>query len=251
MTAFYINGNTIDNNSGTIMQVGATTRTDIQAAKPYYSHLKSDGNRAVSDGDKSTIRRGTLSPVSGILNISGYYGFFLNSVLTPGSTFEVTGASYPVNGHYRVTGSSGTYSVTSSPYISCTGIGASGSFTLSAGSFDAENQGQFIIMGSTSELAGAANTALQCFKGGTPRAIHKFEKYQSYAYSQCWECFGNSGSISPCDVTTTTVTFWGDEAISGAPTVTLSLGTKIQSAALENPDTTGLFNPGSGNADNT
>jgi hypothetical protein len=44
-----------------------------------------------------------------------------------------------------------------------------------------------------------------------------FQSYQSRVYTDCWECF--DGDISPCDVTTTTVTLWTDQAPTGSNVV--------------------------------
>lgn len=245
MSVHYITGSTADNDGGSsIVNVGVSTRTDVQGVISGNSHLKNDGNKAVKSSDQTTIRQSASGAVVHISQSGRYVAINLGGTLNPDNTFSVTAASYPFSRVYKVLGTSGNYTVTTTPYTSCTGIGASGNYSTAAGSFDSPTQGQFVMQNYTTELAGITNTALQTSLSNAQRSVHAFKQYRSHIYTNYFDSvFGASGTVGPCDVTTTVVTLATDQAASGVPTVIMSLGSTPQAADLEHPDTTGLRVP--------
>ena len=241
MSLFYVTGSTANPNGSVVTGLGLSNRSDITDVKPANSNLKNDGNKAVGTPDNNTILEGSPVALSTISGVAGYVALQFGSPPTVGNVYNVRGASYPYNGTYRTIAVSGNYALTSTPFVTCTGIGTSGTAALQSGAMDSDTQGDFVIMGSTDELAGQVNEALKGFKSNDKETLHDFRGYRSRVYADGWQAF--TGSVSKCDVTTTDVTFSADHGIVDTPTVVMSIGTKIQSADLEKPDTTGLRNP--------
>lgn len=241
MANFYITGSSAQQKGSVITGLGTSSRDDVTELKSAHSNLKNDGNKAVGTPDFNTIRQGSTTAVVHIANAGGNVAIRLASAPTKGDVYNVTGASYPFNGTYRTVSVSGNYAVTSTPYNSCTGIGTSGVYSLAAGSMDSDDQGDFIIMTYTDEIGGVTNNALQTNKSNDKEGVHDFRGYRSHVYATGWQSF--TGQIDKCDVTTTDVTFSADHGLNDVPTVIMSIGTKIQAADLENPESTGLRNP--------
>jgi len=241
MANFYITGSSEQKKGSVVAGLGLSTRSDITDMKPGYSNLKDDGNKAVGTADYTTIRQGSPVSLSGISGVIGNVALQFGSPPTLGGVYNVTGASYPFNGTYRVIQVSGNYGITGTAYNSCTGIGTYGAATLAAGSMDSDTQGDFIIMTNTDEIAGVTNEALRSVKSNDKETVHTFRGYRSRVYSTNWNTF--AGAIDKCDVTSSDVTFSTDHGLNANPTVIVSIGTKIQSADLSNPDSTGLRDP--------
>jgi hypothetical protein len=241
MSLFYVTGSSANTNGSVVTGLGVSNRQDVTDIKPANSNLKSDGNKAVGTADNNTILQASPVALTTLSGVAGYVALQFGSPPAVGNVYNVAGASYPYNGTYRTISVSGNYALTSTPFVTCTGVGTYGLASLQSGDMDSDNQGDFVIMGSTDELAGQVNNALKGFKSNDKETLHEFRGYRSRVYAEGWQAF--TGSVSKCDITTTDVTFNADEAITAVPTVVISIGTKTQSADLENPDTTGLRNP--------
>lgn len=242
MSNFYLTGSAAQKNGSVITGLGTSSRTDVTDLKPAFSHLKDDGNKAVGGPDGTTIRQTTTTALTGITGVLSNVTLEFGSAPTLGAVYNVTKASYPFNGSYRVIQVSGNYGITSTLYNSCTGIGTFGVFSRATGTLDySDNQGDFIIMTNTDELAGVSNEALKTNLSNDKETLHSFRGYRSHVYAINWNTF--AGAIDKCDVTSTDVTFNSDHGNNANPTVILSIGTKIQSADLANPDNTGLRDP--------
>lgn len=241
MSNFYITGSSAQKNGSVVAGLGTTSRSDVTDFRPAYSNLKDDGNKAVGGPDATTIRQTSTTALTGITGVISNVTLQFASPPTLGAVYNVTKASYPFNGSYRVIQVSGNYGITSTAYNSCTGIGTFGVFSLATGTMDSDSQGDFIIMTNTDEIAGETNDALRSNKSNDKETVHTFRGYRSHVYAINWSNF--AGSIDKCDITSTDVTFNTDHGLNANPTVILSIGTKIQSADLSNPDSTGLRDP--------
>jgi len=242
MSSFYITGSTAQKNGSVVAGLGTTSRSDVTDIKPAHSHLKDDGNKAVGTPDATTIRQTTTTALTGITGVLSNVTLQFASAPTLGAVYNVTKASYPFNGTYRVIQVSGNYGITSTPYNSCTGIGTFGVFSQATGTMDySDNQGDFIIMTNTDEIAGQTNESLKTNLSNDKETLHDFRGYRSHVYAVNWNTF--LGNIDKCDITSTDVTFSADHGLNDNPTVVMSIGTKVQSADLTNPDNTGLRDP--------
>lgn len=240
MTIHYISGSTVNNNKSSISMAASTSAradvTEVAQVNPG----KSDNN-AISSKDVGTIQRTAADTVTGISqDVNGYVVINIGAAPTIGASIQVTGASYPFSGSYGVVGTSGNWAVTDVPYVSCTGIGALGTFTVDSGELDKIEQRQYIMMKTTTELGGVASDALKLNQSNGSSSQHPFGSYRSRVYATGWQAF--TGSVSKCDITTTTVTPSGDDSLSNN-TVIISVGGQPKAADITNPDTVGLRAP--------
>lgn len=241
MSIHYNSGTTVGNNKAAIsMAAGTSSRTDVHEVEQINPE-KTDNN-AKSTKDWGTIKRSGSTAVQDITTLNGNVAIKIATTPVTGTSIHVTGATYPFSGTYGVMGISGNYALTDVPYVSCTGIGASGNYTLESGTFTPIAQRDYLIRGVTTSLGGFSNTALQTGVVGANAhtSMHQFGNYRSRVYATGWHSF--TGSVSPCDITTTVVALSTDDAVD-EHTVVLSVGGTPKSADITNPDTTGLRAP--------
>ena len=242
MSIHYNSGTSVGNNKAAIsMAAGTSSRSDVHEVAQINPE-KTDNN-AKSTKDWGTIKRSANGTVADLTTANGNVALELGITPAEGTAIHVRGASYPHNGTYGVIGTSGAYTLTDVPYFSCTGINVTNAtFTQDSGTFSPIAQRQYLIRGVTTSLGGFANTALQTgiVSPSGHTGMHQFRSYRSRVYATGWQSF--TGSVSPCDITTTTVSLSTDDAVS-EHTVVLSVGGEPKAADITNPDTTGLRAP--------
>lgn len=240
MSTFYISGSTVNNNKSAIsMATNLSSRTDVTEVGQK-NPTKYD-NQAVPTKDCGQILRTASGTVADMQNWNGNAAFELDSVYAAGTSIQILGASYPHNGTYGVIGSSGTYTVTDVPYLSCTGINLTNAkYSVGSGTFTPVSQRQYIMQKVTTSIAGQGNTVLQTGKSNGSSSLAQFRGYRSRVYAAGWQSF--SGSVSPCNVTTTNVSLATDDAVSGH-TVILNVAGNVKAADITVPDTVGLRAP--------
>lgn len=240
MSIHYISGSSVENNKSSIsMAANISARTDVTEVAQVNPGKRD--NQATASKDLGTIQRTASDAVAGIAEDSnGYVRINIGAAPTVGQSIQVTGASYPFEGSYGVVGASGNWALTDVPYVSCTGIGALGTFTLDSGELDKIEQREYIIMRHTSGLGGVATDALTLNKSNGSESRHPFGSYRSRVYATGWQAF--TGNVSKCNITTTVVTPSGDDNLSNN-TVIISVGGQPQASDITNPEIAGLRAP--------
>lgn len=239
MSVHYITGSTVGNNKAALSMAGTSSRTDVHEVAQ--TNPEKRDNQAKPNKDRGTIRRSASGNVTDLTTANGNVALELSTLPAEGTSVIVRGASYPHNGPYGVIGISGTYALTDVPYLSCTGINVTNAtYTQDSGTFDPIEQRQFLIMKYTTQVAGTTTNALKLNQTNGSDSLHQFGSYRSRVYATGWQSF--TGSVSPCDVTTTVVSLSNDDAVS-EHTVVLNVAGTPKSADITNPDTTGLRTP--------
>ena len=242
MSIHYNSGTSVGNNKAAIsMAAGTSSRSDVHEVAQINPE-KTDNN-ALASKDFGTIKRSGSGTVTDLTTATGNVALELCTLPAEGTSVHVRGASYPHNGTYGVIGISGTYALTDVPYLSCTGINVTNAtYTRDSGTLSPISQRDYLIRGVTTSLGGFANTALQTgiVSPSGHTGMHQFRSYRSRVYATGWQSF--TGSVSPCDITNTTVSLSTDDAVS-EHTVVLSVGGNPKAADITNPDTTGLRAP--------
>lgn len=242
MSIHYNSGTTVGNNKAAIsMAAGTSSRSDVHEVAQI-NPTKTDNN-ALSNKDLGTIKRSANGTVADLTTANGNVALELGITVADGTAIHVRGASNPYNGTYGVVGTSGAYTLTDVPYLNCSGLNlTNATFTQDSGTLSPIAQRQYLIRGVTTSLGGFANTALKTGVVGANAhtSMHQFGNYRSRVYATGWQSF--TGSVSPCDITTTTVSLSTDDAVS-EHTVVLSVGGEPKAADITNPDTTGLRAP--------
>jgi len=193
---FNPSGGDANNNTGAVAG-GETSSTIIEAIKVGNGDV-TGGNSVVVSETVNTIDQTAVANVTSVSDTSGYLTFVLvNPGVDVNDVFQVDG---PFTGSYRVGYRSGTTHVTTSPWYSCySGIaGPYGQYSVSDGDIDSNDTTVF-----------APQLGVLCGPGLDDTGPSRFQGYRSHVYTDCWECF--SGSIDPCDVTSTEVTLWEDK----------------------------------------
>ena len=241
MSIHYITGSAPQNKGSAIqMPANSTSRSDIVEVAQV-NPGKRDSN-SLANKDVGTIKRSGTGSVLDVVSANGNYAFELSGA-TPavGNNFYITGASYPLNGPYGVVGTSGAFHLTDVTYVSCTGLSVTGAlYTMDSGTLDPIQQREYLIMGYTTSVGGFSNDALKLNKSNGSDSLHQFNNYRSRVYATGWQSF--TGSVSPCDITSTTVSLSTDDAVSGH-TVIVNVAGNPKAGDITNPDTTGLRAP--------
>ena len=238
MTVHYISGSSVNNNKSSISMANVSSRTDT--TEVVQTNPEKRDNQAKANKDAGTIQRTSPDAVAGISDLNGYVGINISAAPTEGTSIQVAGASYPFSGSYGIVSTSGNWAITDVPYVSCTGIGALGTFTLDSGALDTIVQRQFIMMKSTTSLGGVANDALKFNKSNGSASLHPFGSYRSRVYATGWQAF--TGDVSKCNITTTVVTPSGDDNLTNN-TVIIAVAGKPKASDITNPETAGLRDP--------
>lgn len=169
----------------------------------------------------STVQTGT---VTSVVDCSGVVGFNVaGPALAEGDVFYVDGAGEPWDGGYKVINIFGGTLCTQVPFSTCYAGTPGGNILEPVGNYESTEGGVIYMADDWCETPlGVINTeGARVSKGYTNRM-----------YTDCWECF--TGTVDKCDITTTQVTLWDDDAI-GSQNVTYCDGNKTFTNNMQPP----------------
>lgn len=224
MSTFNPAGGSAKNNGGAVL-ANANLSGQLDGVKG--GNLVTGDVKTKEGENVFTVTGGSAYTITDIAEASGYIAFDPSAgPMAAGKSFWLTSPHDNLNGTYFVIGTSGNYFITSDPWYTCYNdyTGPYGNYQMINGTLG-EDPGDPVMQGANNEhLCGE----------GLDFTVNQFNQYDSYVFTDCWECF--SGTMDPCDISGGVVTLWRDDRL--LQRVTYNKGGCVKSSN-EDPGTQG------------